>query len=170
MPDRATPSVRLRTAAGAGDMAAVRALFRDYQAWLGVYLCFQGFARELAGLPGRYSPPAGRLLLAEAGDAVVGGVGLWPLDRGVCEMKRLYVRPPWQGQGIGRSLAVGAIAAAREIGYTRMRLDSLARLTAALALYRALGFVAIPPYCANPLGDVVYLELDLERSAGGREA
>jgi len=165
-----TPSVSSRTpkiiiADGPADMEHVRALFRDYQQWLGVDLCFQGFEQELVGLPGRYAPPAGRLLLArdETG-TVAGGVGLWPLDDETCEMKRLFVRPPWRGTGLGRRLAVAIIDAANTIGYRRMVLDSLERLTEALALYRSLGFVAVPSYYDNPMDDVVYMAKTLPDS------
>ena len=97
-------------AGGPRDMEQIRALFVDYQQWLGVDLCFQGFEEEISTLPGAYGPPGGRLLLARDGDAIAGGVGLRPLGSGTCEMKRLFVRPPWRGRGLGRKLAQAIIA------------------------------------------------------------
>jgi GNAT superfamily N-acetyltransferase len=143
-------------------VAQVRRLFRAYADWLGVDLCFQGFERELADLPGSYAPPAGRLLIARVGSDVVGCVGLRPLEPGVCEMKRLWVEPGFGGHGIGRALAERIVAAAREIGYERMRLDTIpARMPAAQRLYASLGFREIPAYYHNPLDGVVMLELEL---------
>ena len=127
-----------------------------------VDLCFQGFERELAELPGAYAPPEGRLLIARVGGDVVGCVGLRPLEPGICEMKRLWVEPGFGGRGIGRALAESIVAAAREIGYERMRLDTLPeRMPAAQHLYRSLGFREIPPYYDNPLPGVTMLELAL---------
>lgn len=144
------------------DLAQVRRLFRAYADWLGVDLCFQGFERELAELPGAYAPPAGRLLIARIGGEVVGCVGLRPLEPEVCEMKRLWVEPGFGGRGIGRALAERIVAAAREIGYQRMRLDTLPdRMPAAQHLYASLGFREIPAYYHNPLEGVVMLELVL---------
>lgn len=157
MPD----AIAITEADGAGDMAHIRALFVEYQQWLGVSLCFQGFDQEIATLPGGYAAPLGRLLLAREGDAIAGGVGLRPLESGVCEMKRLYVRPPWRGRGIGRRLADAIVAAGRDAGYARMRLDTLTRLTEAVGLYRSMGFAEIPAYYANPIGKVLFMELDL---------
>jgi ribosomal protein S18 acetylase RimI-like enzyme len=146
----------------AEDLAQTRRLFRAYADWLGVDLCFQGFERELAELPGCYAPPAGRLLIARVGGDVVGCVGLRLLEPGVCEMKRLWVEPGFGGHGIGRALAESLVAAAREIGYQRMRLDTLPeRMPAAQHLYRSLGFREIPPYYDNPLDGVTMLELAL---------
>jgi len=149
------------SAATAADLDSVRALFRAYQGWLGVSLEFQDFESELAGLPGEYVPPAGALLLARAAGTVAGVVALRPFGAGLCEMKRLYVPPAFQGSGIGRALAVAIIEAARRAGHRAMRLDTMARLTAATELYRTLGFVEIPPYTYNPLPGVLYLELTL---------
>jgi putative acetyltransferase len=144
------------------DIGHVRRLFRAYADWLEVDLCFQGFERELAELPGCYAPPAGRLLIATGGGEVVGCVGLRPLEPGICEMKRLWVEPGFAGRGIGRALAENIVAAAREVGYRRMRLDTIpARMPAAQHLYEALGFREIPAYYHNPLAGVVMLELEL---------
>jgi ribosomal protein S18 acetylase RimI-like enzyme len=144
------------------DIERVRRLFRAYADWLGVDLCFQDFERELAELPGCYAAPAGRLLIARVGGEVAGCVGLRPLEQGVCEMKRLWVEPGFAGRGLGRELAERIVAAARQIGYRRMRLDTLpARMPAAQHLYAALGFREIPPYYHNPLAGVVMLELEL---------
>jgi putative acetyltransferase len=146
-------------------VALARELFREYAASLGVDLCFQDFERELRELPGKYAPPAGRLLLAydvSAGRKQIAGCGaLRPLDAGACEMKRLYARPEFRGRGLGRMLATSLIAAAREIGYRTMRLDTLASMREAHELYRKLGFREIAPYYANPLPGSLFLELDL---------
>jgi putative acetyltransferase len=143
------------------DIAHVRALFVEYQSALGLDLCFQGFEQELLGLPGKYAPPAGTLLLCSARGHAAGCVGLRPLADGASEMKRLYVRPAWRGFGVGRMLAHGVVEAARRQGYALMRLDTLQRMTEAVALYRSMGFVAAAPYCANPEPDALYLELAL---------
>jgi ribosomal protein S18 acetylase RimI-like enzyme len=151
-------------------LADVRRLFQEYAAEIQVDLCFQGFARELAELPGRYAPPGGRLLLARCEPEFAGCVALRPFEGGdpadpasstICEMKRLYVRPAFRGQGIGRRLAQAVLATAREIGYDLMRLDTLAHMTVAIALYRSLGFTDAPPYRHNPLSGATYLELKL---------
>ncbi len=148
----------------ARELAEVRRLFQGYADWLGVDLCFQGFEQELADLPGAYAPPAGRLLVATVGGEIAGCVALRPLEPEICEMKRLWVEPGFGGSGLGRRLAEEIVAAAREIGYRRMRLDTIPdRMPAAQHLYRSLGFREIPAYYHNPLSGVVMLELDLER-------
>ena len=146
------------------QIAQVRQLFSEYNAFLGVDLSFQQFDRELETLPGAYGPPAGELLLAEARTGAAGCVGLRRFhQKGVCEMKRLYVRPAFRGTGLGRRLAAGIIESAARAGYRKMRLDTLDRLTAAVGLYEALGFYKIPPYYPNPLPGVTYWELTLGR-------
>ncbi|MFA7006923.1 MAG: GNAT family N-acetyltransferase [Verrucomicrobiia bacterium] len=144
------------------EVAAARALFEEYAAWLGVDLCFQGFAAELASLPGLYAPPRGRLLLAWAdGNAAAGCVALRPLGDSVCEMKRLFVRPAFRGKGVGRMLAEKVVAEARAIGYASMRLDTLPAMSAATSLYESLGFARIPAYYATPLQNTIFMELKL---------
>ncbi len=142
-------------------LMAVRRLFLEYADSLGIDFCFQGFEQELAGLPGAYAPSSGRILLAVADGEPVGCVALRKLEDGICEMKRLYVQPGFRGTGVGRKLVEGIIREAQEIGYQRMRLDSIASLKEAAALYRSLGFIDIPPYRFNPLADPVFMELIL---------
>lgn len=154
--------VRIITARSPDDLAAARRLFGAYAAWLGVDLCFQGFEKELAELPGAYAPPTGRLLLAKVGEESAGCVALRPLEAGACEMKRLYVVPGFGGVGIGRRLAEHIVEEGRAIGYRLMRLDTIPeRMPAAQHLYRSLGFRSIRPYYHNPLEGVAMLELAL---------
>jgi GNAT superfamily N-acetyltransferase len=143
------------------DLLAARELFVEYADYLGVDLGFQGFREELDGLPGAYAPPDGRLLLAVKDTRAVGCIAIRKLGDGICEMKRLYVKPAYRNRGLGRGLAEAAIAEARSVGYTKMRLDSLLSLKEAATLYRSLGFTEIPPYRYNPLPHAVFMELDL---------
>ena len=143
------------------QIAAVRKLFEEYAAWLGVDLGFQGFANELANLPGSYAPPRGRLLLATDAGGPAGCVALRPMGETVCEMKRLFVRPACRGQGLGRALAQRVISEAQSIGYATMRLDTLPFMHGAIRLYESLGFVRCPGYYETPLRETVFLELQL---------
>ena len=136
-------------------------LFEEYAASLGVSLDFQGFDQELATLPGDYAPPSGRLLIATWADQLAGCVALRPMDDDICEMKRLYARPAYRGRGIGTALTDAVIDAARAIGYTRMRLDTLPSMHSARTLYASLGFREIEPYRYNPIEGSAFLELDL---------
>ena len=171
-------------------LAFVAALFREYAASLSVDLAFQNFEKELAELPGEYAPPEGRLFLAisdspsldmqTGGDLEssassassasstsstsclpAGSIALRKMDATSCEMKRLYIRPEFRGHGIGRALAEAVIAAAREIGYQRMRLDTLPEMSRAQILYESLGFNEIPSYRFNPVPGTRFLELTL---------
>ena len=151
----------IREAETATDIAQARELFLEYQSTLGVDLCFQGFAEELASLPGNYARPAGRLLLAASGSAVLGVVALRPMHSADCEMKRLYVRSAGRGAGLGRLLTQTLIKEARLAGYGRLLLDTLPTMAEAQALYRSMGFVEIPPYCHNPISGTRYMALDL---------
>ena len=149
-------------ARAAADVDACRGLFVEYQRELGVSLCFQGFDRELAALPGDYAPPRGRLWLARAAGEPAGCAALRPLAPGAAEMKRMYVRPAFRGTGLGRELATLVIATARALGYRTLKLDTLPQLTAAIALYGKLGFVDTPKYNDNPVAGVRFMSLDLD--------
>ncbi len=157
--------MKILQAQTADDIETVRALFREYERFLEVDLCFQGFAEELATLPGRYAPPQGRLLLAWAGEQAAGCVALRPLENGVCEMKRLFIRSAYRGQGLGLMLAQRIIHEAIAVGYTVMRLDTLDTLERAMRIYENLGFQRCAPYYANPLPGVVYWQRALSKPA-----
>jgi putative acetyltransferase len=157
--------LRMTQASSPAQIAQVRELFLEYAKSLGFSLCFQSFDQELAGLPGDYSPPDGRLLIAEYEGEVAGCVALHKLEPGICEMKRLYLRPAFRGKGLGRRLAETILNEARSIGYQRLRLDTVERLMRdAVGLYRALGFREIAPYRANPMEGTLYMELVLSTS------
>src|SRR5579863_3859531 len=137
-------------------------LFLEYAQSLGFSLCFQGFDKELAELPGDYAPPDGRLLLVEFEGQIAGCVALHRFDQRICEMKRLYLRPEFRGEGLGRVLVKRIIAEARSIGYERMRLDTVEPVMKdAVAMYRRFGFREIAPYRVNPMAGTIYMELDL---------
>ena len=161
----AVPRVSLVVPASAAELDAVRAIFREYAAGLGVDLCFQQFDRELAALPGDYAPPRGKLLLAMVNGEIAGCCALRPLDNSdlpnAGEMKRLYVRERFRGLGVGRQLVEETIDAARAAGYACVLLDTLDEMEAARTLYEDLGFAEIPPYYHNPIPGAHYLKADL---------
>lgn len=159
-----SPSVHIAPAASPADFAAVGVLLRAYAEALPIDLGYQGFEAEIADLPGRYAPPTGALLLAREAQTgrPIGCVALRPLaEPGVCEMKRLYAAPEARGAGLGRALAEAVIAAARACGHRELRLDTLASMTAAIALYERLGFRRIGPYYAPTPEGTVFMALAL---------
>ena len=149
-------------ATSAKQIDEARTLFREYEAWLGMSLCFQSFEEEVAGLPGKYAPPIGRLYLAYVDGEPAGCIALRKLEPGVCEMKRLYLRESARGLGLGVRLIEQVIADAQEIGYAKMRLDTYPpKMGKAVSLYEAHGFYEIPPYYDNPHAGVLYMEKTL---------
>jgi len=153
--------IEILPARTAAELAIARALFLEYAAAIGVDLEYQGFSDELATLPGKYAPPTGELLLARVNNALAGCVALRALDRRTLEMKRLYVRPSTRGTGLGRRLVEAAIAISRQGAYSELRLDTLATMNPARALYQSLGFVEIPPYGDGHLPGTVFYGLTL---------
>ena len=144
------------------SVAIVRALFREYADSLEFSLDFQDFEREVRGLPGEYAPPRGALFLAWVEGDSAGCVGVRPIDGHTCEMKRLYVRPEFRVRGVGRVLAERAVEEGRNLGYDRMVLDTVPSMTAAIALYRSMGFSDIPPYRPNPVPGALFLARKLQ--------
>ena len=144
------------------DVDHARTLFKEYEAGLGISLCFQNFDHELKNLPGDYAPPDGRLLLAkDDNDQIAGCIAMRKHSPGICEMKRLFVRPAYRSTGLGRVLVNTIIDEARKLGYTHMRLDTLpGRMDKAITLYRSIGFVDIEPYYTS-LETAKFMELDL---------
>ncbi|MFB9124283.1 GNAT family N-acetyltransferase [Paraburkholderia dipogonis] len=155
--------IQITTAEFPRQLETVRAIFREYAGSLDVDLGFQNFESELAGLPGKFAAPRGRMLLAYHREELIGCVAMRPLDDTTCEMKRLYVRPSGRGLGAGRQLATRICDIAREARYHRIRLDSLPTMQAALDLYASLGFARIPAYVFNPIAGAIYLERNLIR-------
>jgi ribosomal protein S18 acetylase RimI-like enzyme len=147
----------IREVATDAEIETIRALFREYQAFIGIDLSFQGFEAELAGLPGSYAPPTGRMFLAWHAGEPVGCVAVRAFAGPRCEMKRLFVRPAARGLGVGRALVARVIEAGRALGYEEMVLDTLSTMTEALGLYRAFGFHEIPPYRPNPFESACFL-------------
>ena len=136
-----------------------RVLFREYETWLGMSLCFQGFEEEVASLPGKYAPPSGRLYVAYDEGEPIGCIALREIEPGICEMKRLYLRDAARGRGVGVRLIEQVIADARAIGYEKMRLDTYPpKMGKAVSLYEAHGFYEIPAYYDNPHDGVLYME------------
>ena len=157
----APPNLRIQAARGADSVRIASDLIQEYARGLGFPLDFQDFDQEIRMLPGDYAPPRGELLLAWVGTAAAGCVGLRPLEDEVCEMKRLYVREAYRGHRVGRELARAIVDRARALGYHRMRLDTVPSMTAAQTLYRAMGFVEIPPYRFNPIPGALFFEIRL---------
>jgi ribosomal protein S18 acetylase RimI-like enzyme len=153
--------IRIAEAAASHDYETARILFEEYARGVGIDLCFRGFAVELERLPTMYGPPRGRLLVAWRGIEAIGCVALRALQPDVCEMKRLYVRPWARGDGLGRALVTTLVEIGRASGYRHMVLDTLASMTEARALYRALGFTERAPYYSDPQPGVTFMELSL---------
>ena len=155
--------MEIREARFPADLSVVRMLFREYAEALGIDLSFQNFEAELGDLPGRYTRPAGAIWLAGHGAEPAGCGAFRPLDAMTCEMKRLYVRPAFRGQALGRRLAEHIISTARDAGYQRIWLDTMPSMGDAIRLYRTIGFTPIAPYCHNPMPGALFLGLDLGR-------
>jgi len=139
----------------------VKALFSEYADSLDFGLCFQDFDHELEELPGEYARPDGAILLALFGGEIAGCVAIRPIEEGICELKRLYVKPLYRCKGIGRRLTEEIIEEARQAGYSAIRLDTVPSMIAANTLYASLGFNEIEPYRHNPIDGALYLELTL---------
>lgn len=161
-----TRNTTLTEAQTPADINAVRELFIEYAAWIGFSLAYQDFDQELASLPGKYAGPTGRLLLARVGGVPAGCGAIRQIEPTVCEMKRLFVKPEFRGYGLGRKLAEALIGQGHDLGYTAMRLDTVAEsMGDATQLYKALGFQEIPAYYANARAGTLYFELLLDHSS-----
>jgi len=159
------PSIQIVPARFPDDADAVRAILREYAEFLGYGFCFQDFQAELDGLPGRYGPPTGSLLVIRGSTDLAAVIALRDIGAGSCEMKRLYVRPAHRGQGLGRLLVQSLISEARRLGYRTMKLDTAPQLTDAQRLYESMGFRDIPPYYDNPIKGARFMELSLQGPA-----
>jgi GNAT superfamily N-acetyltransferase len=152
----------IRQAQTERDIESARTLFREYETWLGMSLCFQGFEEELAKLPGKYASPEGRLYLAFVDEELAGCIALRKFEDGICEMKRLFLRENARGHGLGHLLIEKLIDEARTIGYSKMRLDTYPpKMGKAVSLYESHGFHPVEPYYNNPHDGVLFMELDL---------
>lgn len=162
--------VRVDVAAGEADLVAVRGLMAEFAAEFGPLVAevfeVQGFHQEVAGLPGRYAPPSGCLLLATVGDFAAGCVALRDLGGGTCEMKRLYVVTAYRNHQVGQRLVAAVIDQAGRAGYSRMVLDTLPEMVAAIALYQRNGFRTIEPYWSHPTARAVFMGLELGGGPG----
>ena len=160
-----TPSIRFVAPTSPEELNTLRYIFREYADGLGVDLCFQGFEAELVELPGEYAQPRGALLMVLVEEELAGCCALRPLDAvdypNACEMKRLYIRPGFRGNGVGRQLAEAILDCARRVGYDCVLLDTLNEMESARALYQDLGFEDIPPYYHNPIEGAHYLKVNL---------
>ena len=159
--------LRVNFAQGQSDFDIARILFLEYSETLGFSLCFQGFDKELENLPGKYGTPRGCILLAWDELDCVGCVGLRPLSDTVSEMKRLYVKPAYRGNGLGKLLAEMILKFARESNYSKIMLDTLSSMESAQRLYRSIGFSETTPYYNNPHPDVVFYEFDFNNQIVG---
>ena len=154
--------MEIKEAIQPGDIEDARTLFREYERWLGLSLCFQNFEQELESLPGKYAPPLGRLLLVYDDKALAGCIALRPIDETTCEMKRLFLRPEFHGKGFGRKMIDRLLHEARQIGYSRMNLDTMpGRMDQAISLYRAFGFEEIEPYYDTPVSETIFMGLTI---------
>ncbi|MBR0577199.1 GNAT family N-acetyltransferase [Proteiniclasticum sp. BAD-10] len=156
------PAIEIRHVSTSAEMESIRQLFVAYVQSLETDLAFQNFQEELYSLPGKYAPPKGALFLALVEGKAAGCIALRPMEDKICEMKRLYVDPEYRHLGLGKQLVEKILDEGQKLGYNCMRLDTLTSMTAALALYRAQGFQAIPPYTYNPLDGAIYMERRLE--------
>jgi GNAT superfamily N-acetyltransferase len=154
--------MKAKQATTSDEIEAARVLFKEYEAWLGISLCFQNFDQELASLPGSYAAPNGRLLLIFEEEKLAGSIALRPIDDATCEMKRLFLRSEFRGKGLGRKVVELILKEARTIGYQRIRLDTLpGRMNDAISLYRSFGFREIDSYYDTPFADTLFMELKL---------
>lgn len=150
-----------KTAETKKDYEDAKALFLEYAGSLNFNLCFQNFQKEIDDLPAQYSEPTGCIILSCENDKPFGCVAVRKFENDICEMKRLYIPKTYRGRGIGRELAARIISIAKELGYKKMRLDTLETMTEAISLYKSMGFCEIGKYRENPIKEVVYMEIKL---------